>query len=461
MTRPKKETKLQHALFTILLMAVFMFLCLVVLRSDILIPLIFGCFIAGCVSMYLGYSWDEVLDGMIKGILPSLEAILILLMIGMLVGAWIASGTVPAILYYGLKIVTPVTFLPSCMVLCLIVAFMIGSWGTVGTMGIAFMGMGLALGLPAPAVAGAVISGSYMGEVISPLADVPNLAGGVVGENIFTLMRRVLPPAILAGLLAVILYVVLGFRLSASIDPTAIAENLTSLSDALKTQFNITPLALLPLVFMVACMLLKVPSMPAMLLGAAAGMLQAVIMQHTPVSDLFAYVTSGYVSATGNEMADTLLTSGGIQSMLDVVSVILIAMAFGGIMSVSGQMNALVKPILSHLRSNAALRSVTVITCILVNMILPDQYLGVTMPGQMYGDEYARRGLPPRELGSALLGGGAVTSPLVPWNSCGFYCMSILAISPTAYAPYAFFRLILPVVTIVGGFIKSQGDAPV
>ena len=456
MHRTRKQARFIHSLITIGLMVVFMFVCLVILRSNVLVPLIFGCMAAGCISFYLGYTWEEILDGMVSGITPSLEAILILLLIGMLAGTWIACGTVPSILYYGLRLVTPAVFLPSCMLVCLITAFIIGSWGTVGTMGIAFMGMGLTLGLPAPAVAGAIVSGAYMGEVISPLSDATNLTGAVVGENVFSVVRRGLPVTLTTGVLALILYALFGLHLSAGTDAKAVADSLDVLSHSLRSQFHISPLALLPLLVMVLCLLAKIPAIPSMLFGSIAGMVQAVLLQHTSAADVVKYAAYGYVSTTGNEMVDSLLSAGGIQSMLTTISIILIAMAFGGIMRCSGQMAALVHPLQSRLRSGGALNGTVVLTCIFMNMILPDQYLGISLPGQMYAQAYRDHGLSKTSLGAALLGGGAVTSPLIPWNSCGFYCMSILAVSPAAYGRFALYGLLLPLVTILFGFLPKK-----
>ena len=188
--REKREAKLYHALITVGVMAVIMFTAIVLFDATPHIPLVLGCLAAGLVAVSLGYSWEEILEGMIEGITDSLEAILILLLIGVLVGAWIAAGTVPTMICYGLKLVSPGIFLPATMLICLLTAFAIGSWGTVGTIGLAFMGIGLALDIPAPLVAGSVISGAYMGEVISPLSDATNLAAAVAGENVFRIVKN-------------------------------------------------------------------------------------------------------------------------------------------------------------------------------------------------------------------------------------------------------------------------------
>ncbi len=455
MNEKKKETKLYHSLITVGFMIAVMFTAIVVYDASPHIPLVFACMGAGLVALWIGYSWEEILDGMITGIVDSLEAILILLLIGMLVGSWIASGTVPSLICYGLAVVTPEIFLPASMLICLLVAFAIGSWGTVGTMGIALMGIGAALQIPAPLVAGSVVSGAYMGEVISPLSDATNLTAAVSGENVFSVVKKILPKAVLAGILALVLFFVFG-KGYASGNAAAIRENIDPLTRNLREQFSITPLALLPMILMVVCILVKLPALPSMLIGSIAGMIEAVCIQGKGVGDILEYAYSGYVSTSGNELIDTLLTAGGMAGMLEAISVIIIAMAFGGIMRKTGQMEALVKPVAGRIGSRGGMGLLTVLTCIFMNTVLPDQYLGISMPAQMYADEYDRRGISRADLGATLLGGGAVTSPLVPWNTCGIYCMTILGVSPVLYAGYAFYGMLLPVVMILWGFFDRS-----
>ena len=453
----KKEAKLHHALITVGFVIVIVFLAIVVFDSGPQIPLVLGCLVAGLVSLYLGYSWDEILDGMIKGIADTLEASLILLLIGMLVGSWIASGTVPAMICYGLRLVSARVFLPAAMLICLIAAFAIGSWGTVGTMGLALMGMGLALKIPAPLVAGAVISGSYMGEVISPLSDATNLAAAVTGADVFSIVKRVLPSALAAGTVSVFFYALQGFGYGKGGD-NLISESIDPLVECIRGTFHITPFVLLPFVLVMACIILKLPAIPSMLFGALAGMLQAVVIQGCDIGSVFEYAYSGFVSTTGNTLVDNLLTAGGMGVMLESISVILIAMAFGGMMKKTKQMDALAGPLISHLRSRGAVKTLTVLSCIGMNALLPDQYLGISMPGQMYGEEYKRRNISEVELGATLLGGGAVTSPLIPWNTCGIYCMTILGVSPLAYARYAYLGMILPAVVIFLAWLPERAD---
>lgn len=451
----KRETKLYHALITVVIMVIMLFAAIVAFDAEPQIPLIFGCLVAGIVSVWIGYSWEDILEGMVEGINNSLEAILILLLIGVLVGSWIASGTVPAMIYYGLQIVSPNIFLPATMLICTLVAFAIGSWGTVGTVGLAFMGIGIALQIPTPLVAGAVISGAYMGEIVSPLSDATNLCAAVVGENVFNIVKRIMKPAVAVCVVTVAIFAAAGMKY-ATADPKSIQDNIQPILSSIAGQFRITPIALLPMVAMVLFILLKVPAIPAMLAGGICGMIEAVLLQGADISSILDCAFSGYVSETGNAMVDNLLTAGGLEEMLNSISIIIIAMAFGGIMRKTQQMEALIRPIVSHLHSKGSMNFVTVLTCIGMNIILPDQYLGISMPGQMYAEEYEKRGISKAELASMLLGGGAVTSPLIPWNTCGIYCMTILGVMPLAYAPYSFYCIILPVIMVLFGFIGAK-----
>ncbi len=446
-----KETRLYHSLVTIIPMVIIMFVSIVKFGASPQIPLVFGCMIAGLVAIWIGYTWEDILKGMIDGITNSLEAILILMLIGMLVGSWIASGTVPTLIYYGLKIVSPSIFLPATMLICLLVACAIGSWGTVGTIGIAFMGIGVALQIPAPLVAGTIISGAYMGEIVSPLSDATNLTSAVVNVDVFKIAKRILPGAIIGGVIALVMYAVVGMKYATG-SGEEVQASIKPLLSSIAAGFHISPLTLIPLIVMVVCIALKLPALPAMLAGSLAGMIEAILYQGVSIGEMISFAYSGYVSQTGNEMIDKLLSAGGMEEMLDSISIIIIAMAFGGIMKETKQMDALVNPILTGVRTYGGMSTVTVLSGIFMNVILPDQYLGISMPGQMYGDEYDKRGYERVSLGAILLGGGAVTSPLIPWNTCGIYCMTILGVSATQYAPYAFFGFIVPVLTVMLGY---------
>lgn len=450
----KREVKLYHALTTVILLVIIIFTAIVKYGAEPQIPLAFGCFIAGLVSIWIGYSWEDILQGMIQGITNSLEAVLILLMIGFLAASWIAGGTVPTMIYYGLKIVSPAVFLPAAMLICLLAAFIIGSWGTIGTVGLAFMGIGIALQIPPPLVAGAIVSGAYMGEVVSPLSDATNLCAAVVHENVFDIVKRIMKPAVFIGVITLVIYALAGMNYGKA-DSSAVKSGIEPLLIHISGQFKITPIALLPMIVMVVFILLKFPAIPAMFIGGVCGMTEAILLQGTGVEEILQYAFSGYISSSGNEMMDRLLTAGGMENMLYTISIIILAMGFGGIMQHTRQMEVLVKPIVSGLHSKAAMNIVTVITCIGMNIILPDQYLGISMPGQMYAEEYEKQGIEKADLAATLLAGGAVTSPLIPWNTCGIYCTTILGVSSLSYAPYTFYSLILPIALVLFGFFEK------
>ena len=451
--RPRR-TRFRQAFISVASMVALIFTCVVGFGSEPQVPLVFGTLVAGLVASWIGYTWDDMLEGMVEGIVPSLEAILILLLIGMLVGVWITSGTVPTMIYYGLQLISDRFFLPATVLICTLVSLAIGSWGTLGTVGLAFMGIGLALEIPAPYVAGCIVSGAYCGEIISPLSDATNLTAGVIGESVFDLMRKTLVLAIVAFVVAEAAYFALGMSLDTQ-GSGAIASNIDPILKGLDQSFVISPLCLLPMAVMVACIVLQLPAIPAMLLGIISGMLVAWGVQGTSLPTVIDACFEGFISTSGNELLDTLLTAGGMMSMTGAVTIILIAMAFGGLMERTGQMQALIGPFMPRIKTEGGVTAITVASCIGMNIVLPDQFLGILVPGQMFGTEYDRRGMSRLGLGRTLLAGGAVTSPLIPWNTCGIYCSSILGIGAAAYGRYAFFCLVLPVMMIALGFIHA------
>ena len=466
-TRPSKprRTRFRQAFISIASMVALIFTCVVGFGSEPQVPLVFGTLVAGLVAAWIGYSWDEMVEGMVEGIVPSIEAILILLLIGMLVGVWIVSGTVPTMIFYGLHLISGRYFLVTTTLICTLVAFAIGSWGTLGTVGLAFMGIGLALGVPAPAVAGCIVSGAYCGEIISPLSDATNFAAGVSGNAVFDLMRKTLPLAISALVTAEVGYLVLGHFFAGG-DASAVSSNIEPILGGLSSVFKISPICMVPMAVMVACIVLQLPAIPSMLLGIIAGMLVAWGVQDASLPAVIDCAFEGYLSQTGNDFLDTLLSAGGMMSMTGSVTIVLIAMAFGGLMTRTGQMDALIGPFVYRIKSEGGMTALVVASCIGMNIVLPDQFLGISVPGQMFAEEYEARGITHLDLGRALLAGGAVTSPLIPWNTCGIYCSSILGIGAVSYLPFVFFSLITPVYMIIVGFIhdarnkhKKQVDA--
>lgn len=449
-----RKPKFYEALITVGVLAAIMFVNIVLFDLSPHIPMLLGCAVSGLMALKIGYRWEQIQEGMLQGIYQALESLIILMLIGVLIGTWIEAGVVPAMIYYGLQLLSPRFFLVTTMVICSLISMAVGSWGTAGTIGLAFMGIAQAMGIPAALAAGAVISGAYVGDKLSPLSDSTNLASAVTGVNIFDNVRHMFPVAGTAYLLAAGIYTVLGLGYSA--DDPVVLQNIELLSTHLGGLFHLSPISFLPLVLLIACILFKIPAIPSIGVGILAAGIQGVLLQGVPVSDMFSAAYSGYISQTGDALVDELLTAGGLESMMFLVSMILVAMMFGGIMEKTGQMEALMSPLMKHIHSFGALVSATVATCFLVNVTLPEQYISIALPGRMYAQEYDRHGVDRRELTVSLGAGGAATSALVPWNTCGMFMTGVLGVSVFAYSQFAFFNLLMPFTAIIAAFVFKR-----
>lgn len=454
--RAMKEIKFRHGVLALGLLALVMFGCVVGLRAEPQIPLVIGCAIAGGIAMYLGYSWDDVLEAMVKGITDSLEAVLILMSIGIMVAVWIQSGTVPTMIYYGLKVVTPELFLPIAFLVTSAVGIVLGAWGAAGTIGIAFLGIAAALNIPLGMAAGAIVAGAYVSEIISPLVDGPNLAAAVAECDVFDLCRRFLVFCVITCIGCAGIYLMIGMNLDVG-SSAAGAGQVDSLLVALESQYNIGPITLIPLAVMIACIAFKVPALPSFLAAIAVGMVEAVALQGLDLAHVVEAANLGVKSETGIATLDTLLSNGGIQEMMSTISIVILVMAFGGLMQHTGLMESLVEPIVSRLKRFASLVAVTVTSGALYNILLPDQYPAITLSSQMYRDEYRRQGVKNSVWGNIVNSSAGITSVLVPWNTCAVYMVTVLGVSVVDYAPFAFFCFLYPLlIMILGSFFGRQ-----
>ena len=450
-----KEVKFRHGVLALGLLAVVMFACVVGLGAEPQIPLVIGCAIAGGIAMYLGYTWDAVLEGMVKGITDSLEAVLILMAIGMLVGVWIQSGTVPTMIYYGLKVVSPQLFLPITFLVTCAVGIVLGSWGAAGTIGIAFLGIAAALNIPLGMAAGAVVAGAYVSEIISPLVDGPNLAAAIADCSVFALCKRFLVLCLVTCGACAGIYLLMGMNLDVASTATG-ASQVDALLVSLDEAYNIGPITLIPLGVMIVCVVLKVPALPSFLVAIAIGMGEAVLLQGSDLAQVVEVANVGVVSATGFESLDTLLSNGGIQEMMSTISIVVLVMAYGGIMQHTKLMDSMVEPIVSKLKSFGQLVSVTVFSGALFNVLLPDQYPAITLSTQMYRNEFRRLGVKNDVWGNIVNSSAGITSVLVPWNTCAVYMVTVLGVSCVSYAPYAFFCYLYPLVIVVAGVLFGK-----
>ncbi len=446
-----KETKFIHALVPLMFLIISLGYTLRYTEASPHIPIIISGMLASCIAMFvLNYRWETVLEGILETIKSSMEAAIILLIIGMVVGSWIISGVVPTMIFYGLKIMNPSIFLPATVLLSLVAAIATGSsWSTAATIGIALMGVGAGLGIPAPITVGAIISGAYMGDKLSPLSDTTNLAPAMAGSNLFDHIKSMLYTTIPSFVITMILFTMLGMKYSQiEVDASILNSILTSLT----TEFNITPLLFIVPIITIGLVVKRAPAIPSLLFGSLIGGVAAFIFQGTAVKDFVTVLQIGYISNSGNEMVDALLTRGGMNSMINTVALIICSLFLGGVMERTGMLNAIAMKILGIANSTGNLILATLLTAIAVNMLAAEQYLSIVITGRIFKDVYREKNLDPVTLSRALEDSGTMTSPLIPWNTCGAYMIATLGIAPWVYVPYCFMNLISPVISCIYGY---------
>ena len=430
------------------------------------IVLILSAMVGAIIAMRNGFTWRQVQDGMVHGVSLAMGAIFILLVVGSLIGTWIMAGIVPTMIYYGLQVLSPKIFYAACVIICALVAVATGSsWTTAGTVGIALVGIASAFGLSLGITAGAIISGAYFGDKLSPLSDTTNLAPAMAGTDLFTHIRHMLWTTVPSIVIALILFTIIGFFGSATGEsPGDIA---TMLAD-LRGSFNIGWYLLLPVAAVLYMIFKKMPAFPALLVGALLGGIfamifqQAVVLEYVGETSLprFLVLLKGFwmalfgefKAATGNAALDELLSRGGMASMLNTIWLIVSAMMFGAVMEKSGMLQVLASRILSVAKSTGGLIVATLATSIGANIIASDQYIAIVVPGRMFRAEYQKRKLDPKNLSRALEDAGTLTSPLIPWNTCGAYMSGVLGVATFAYLPFAFFNLMNPFISAFYGF---------
>ncbi|NOZ02882.1 MAG: Na+/H+ antiporter NhaC [Deltaproteobacteria bacterium] len=451
-----RETQLFHALIPVVFLIASLGVNVLVFGSSPHIPLILSTAVTALVGWRLGHTWKGMEDGLIAGISQALQACLILMVVGILIGTWIVSGIVPTMISYGLEVLSPGMFLFTACLLCAVVSLATGSsWSTAGTVGVALIGVGHGLGVPLPMVAGAIISGSYLGDKMSPLSDTTNLAPAVAGTDLFTHIRHMVYTTGPSFVLALLAYLALGLFFHS--DGIRL-EAIRAITAGIEGSFTIHPLLLVPPVLVIVMVMLRLPALPALLAGAILGGLFALAVQGASVKEVMEAAYGGYVSRTGVASIDDLLTRGGLVSMYSTLALILCALAFGGVMETTGMLAAIARAILKAARSTGSLVLATVATCISMNILAPDQYLSIIVPGRMYQDAYRERGLHLKNLSRALEDGGTLSSSLVPWNTGGAYMYATLGVYPLAYLPFAFLNLLNPVISVIYGYTGITMD---
>ena len=431
------------------------------------VAMIMAAAVAAMIGIKNGHRWADIERGMIETISLSMQSILILLMVGSLIGSWILAGTVPSMIYYGVELMSPDYFYLSACIVCALLGFSIGSsWTVAGTLGIGLMGIAAALNLSLPISAGAIISGAYFGDKLSPLSETTNLAAAVTSNNLFEHIQHMLWTTIPGFAITLILFFILGIGSGSNV----VISEIVALQESMQQTFTINIFMLIPMVLLLTMAVKKLPALSTLICGTVVGCLFAIAFQWDVVialaddqnlapiaavfKGLFTSMYLGYTSITGNEAMDTLLSKGGMANMLTTIGLVINAMAFGGAMAKTGLLERLVEAALSRVKTAGGLITSTVGTCFGTNVLAADQYLAVVIPGQMFVKSYQQRNLKTLNLSRTLEDSGTLTSALIPWNTCGAYMSATLGVSTFLYAPFAFFNILCPIIAIIYGYAQ-------
>ena len=500
-----RKIPMWQCLVTILFTIIVLMYCLGILGTflgkafacsygEVHIALIVSCIFASIVAVANGYKWAFLEAGILASINRSMQAMLILMTVGSLIGSWVSSGVVPAMIYYGLMILKPSIFLMASCILCSIVSLATGSsWTTAGTIGIALIGVGTGLGISTAMSAGAIVSGAYFGDKMSPLSDTTNLAPAMAGSTLFDHIKHMIWTVTPSMIIALVIYTILGLKASGDADLSIV----TDMQNALKINFVINPAMLIPPVVVILIVALKLPALPGLMGGIILGCVIGSVFQGVSLADWPGILHYGYhiggFSDGFNAAADTLgmdpvdvlgmkndnfataaanegfshavigeynvgaliNDTGGMDSMMWTINLIICAMCYGGVMDASGMLGSLANTMLKVAKSTGMLVTVTIVSCIFMNIIAGDQYLSIVLPGRMFKEAFEDRKLAPKNLSRCLEDSGTITSNLVPWNTCGATMSTFLGVKqwgPGGYAPYAYLSLINPFVSIFYGF---------
>jgi len=487
MSSNKKQASLLDALIPILSLIVMLAGSVYLYQDDSSyganqIALLLAAAIAMLIGVKNGFSWSELEAGIVKGISMALGAILILLMVGSLIGTWILAGTVPTMIYYGLQVLDPSIFYVASCIICAMVSISIGSsWTTAGTIGVALIGIATGLELSLAITAGAIISGAYFGDKMSPLSDTTNLAPAIAGTELFTHIRHMAWTTGPSIIIAIILFAILGWMETSS----GTAEGLQNTLTILDANFSISLLSLLPLFVVLFLAFKKMPAFPTLFIGALIGGLFAAFFQTAAIEKMasgseyyivnaidavWRAMATGYTVTTGDTVVDKLLSSGGdgrggMVNMLNTVWLILSALTFGAVLETVGLLQRIVKSALKMVKGTGSLIATVIGTCIGTNIIAADQYIAIVLPGRMYRAEFKKRKLHPKNLSRVLEDSATITSPMIPWNTCGAFMAATLGVPTLVYLPFCFFNLVNPFISVIYGLthfkiekIDEEGD---
>ncbi|MBF8984006.1 Na+/H+ antiporter NhaC [Lutibacter sp. B2] len=449
--RTPRKPYLWEALVPIIGMMLIIIFAILKLGLEPHIPIVIATTLAAFMAAKVGYAWTDIRDGILESIFRALEALIIVMIVGMLIGTWVLSGSVPAMIYYGLSLISPKLFLVTGAILCAIVSVATGSsWTSSGTVGIALMGIAAGLGVNPALAAGMVISGAYFGDKLSPLSDSTNIAAATAETSLYDHVGSMVYTTLPSFLIALIIYGVIGFRFGGG---NFDVSRVTLIQDTITQNFSITPWLLIPPIFVIFVAVKKIPAIPSLLAAATLGGIWAMIFQGSSLGEVLNAFHYGYSSETGVAVVDKLLSRGGVDSMMWTISLIIFALAFGGILEKAKFTEVILSKIVKRVKTVGGLVATTIITGIICDFILTDQYLAILVPGRMYAQAFDDMGLERRYLSRTLEDGATLWSPLCPWNGCGAYQSATLGVNSFAFLPYAFMNLVNPILAITMAYL--------
>ncbi len=455
----EKKEYLKPSFGIALIIVIFLFAALVIQvvqlgGPDIHLTLVFSIAFATLVLMLKGMKWKKIEEGVIHGCKIATIPMLILMFIGMLIPTWIASGTIPVLIYYGLQMISPSMFLFTAALICAVASLSTGSsWTTGATFGVAFMGISMGLGIPAPMAAGAIISGAIIGDKLSPLSDSTNLAAGVSEANLFKHIKSMMYTTIPAFVIALVIYLVLGFRYNAdTIDTTMVNVILNGIADNFNVSPGIALLSMIPLAAVLVMAFKQVSALAAMVVASLIGMVLAMIVNGYSIYEMMSFMNYGFTIDTGIFEVDKLFNRGGIQAMMWTVSLGYLGLSYGGILEKTGTLEALIGRMMVLTKNARNLITTHIITAIAVNLLSASQYVAILIPGRMYLSSYDKLGIKRNVASRTSEDGGTVTSPLVPWGLCGVYFTGTLGVATLDYLPFTYLALLCPIIAILYAF---------
>ncbi|MDY2959708.1 MAG: Na+/H+ antiporter NhaC [Hornefia sp.] len=425
------------------------------------IPVTLSCAVAMVIGKLCGYSYKDMLAAGLEAVNQSLEAIIIILLVGCLIGSFTACGTIPSVVYYGLKLLSPGVFLPFVTVMCAVVGIALGSaWTVSATLGIAFMAIGTTMGLNPALIAGAILSGACCGDKFSPLSDSTNLAAGSAQTGLFDHVGAMVTTTFPSLVIAIIIYAFFSFSSVDKYDPSLANK----LSASITGHYAyMSPLLLIPILMIIIVAVIKMPAIPSIVLLSLLGCVFAVIFQGAGIADCIKMLHHGYSAESNNKLFTELVNRGGMNSMLWTNNLVIVAVAFGGILQKIGAVESLLGSLIHKVKTPFQLIVVTILTSVFCITTMCDQYLGLIIPSSMYKENFDEMGLGRNMLSRTLEDGGTLWSPLVPWSSCGSYHSAVLGVPTLSYLPFCFMNLINPLFAIItaswgGNILYADGS---